>query len=220
MTTRACATDPYIGRVTRTRRAFDSLSSAAAFAAGTSSENGWLFWLAERNGERISLSDVRAQYLSAGASGNGTDRHQTRYRFWTGLLDVARKRTQLHAGVSPSTDSWIAAGAGFAGVHYWYRIRQHDSGVYLDPKGPSAENNREIFDSLKARREPIEDRLARTGDSKNGRKRCAIGVSLPGGYSDAETTWLATQERMADAMARLEAVFKPHLDAAVSSARR
>ena len=102
------------------------------------------------------------------------------------------------------------------------RIRQHDSGVYLYFEGPSAENNREIFNSLKARRETIEDGFGDrlTWDSKNGRKRCAIGVSLSGGYSDAETTWLATQERMADAMARLEAAFKPHLDAAISSGGR
>jgi hypothetical protein len=110
---------------------FDSPSSAAAHCAGTSAENGWTFWMADRDGELVSLKDIRTQYLGAERNGSGSDRPQARHQYWSSLLELARSKTELHARVSPTTDSWISAGAGYSGVHYIYETRQHDGGIHL-----------------------------------------------------------------------------------------
>jgi hypothetical protein len=56
------------GRLECGDKVFDSPSAAAIHCAGTTAENGWSFWLAERDGERISLRDIRTQYAGAEAS--------------------------------------------------------------------------------------------------------------------------------------------------------
>lgn len=52
----------------------DSPSSAACRAAGTAAENGWEFWLVERDGERLSLKDVRTQLTGSSVSGSSPER--------------------------------------------------------------------------------------------------------------------------------------------------
>ena len=54
-------------------------------------------------------------------------------------------------------------------------------------------------------------------DHREGRKRCSVGVVLPGGgYRDPEQGWSAIQDRMVDAMGRLETAIRPKLLTAAS----
>ena len=209
------------GRLECRSKAFDSPSSAAAHCAGTSSENGWTFWMADRDGELVSLKDIRTQYLGAERGGSGRDRHEARRLYWSSLLELAKGRTELHARVSPSTDSWISAGAGYSGVHYIYETRQHDGGVHLYLEHSSAEINHRIFDALSRHREAIEEGFGRplSWDAKPERKRCSIGLQLDGGYADDADTWVEAQTQMIDAMIRLAEVLSPFLRSAVNSAR-
>src|SRR5215218_5722118 len=56
---------------------------------------------------------------------------QIRRRFWTQLLEMAKQRTKLHAGVSPPDELWIGTGAGKSGLAFEYVVMQHGSGVEL-----------------------------------------------------------------------------------------
>lgn len=209
------------GRLECGAQVFDTPSPAAVHCAGTSAENGWTFWMADRDGELVSLKDIRTQYVGTEQNGAATDRHEARRRYWNALLDLARSKTDLHAGVSPSTDSWVSAGAGYSGVHYIYETRRHDGGVHLYLENPDAEVNHRIFEALAQHREAIEAAFGGplSWDAKPGCKRCAIGASLPGGYADVSDTWPESQPRIIDAMIRLCEAMSPHLDTAVSAAR-
>ncbi|MGI8728415.1 MAG: DUF4268 domain-containing protein, partial [Solirubrobacteraceae bacterium] len=200
---------------------FGSPSAAAAYCAGTAAENGWTFWMADRDGELVSLKDIRTQYLGAAREGRDTDRHRGRYGYWSSLLELARERTQLHARVSPTKEAWIAAGAGYSGVHFMYEIRRHDGGVHLYLEHASAAVNHGIFEALARDRAAIEERFGGplSWDAKPGRKRCSIGLLLSGGYADDVAEWPNTQSQMVDAMIRLADTLTPHLASAVASAR-
>jgi hypothetical protein len=150
------------------------------------------------------------------------ERHDIREAFWAGLLERARERTRLHAGISPSTDSWISAGSGTSGVRFMYSIRQRDSGVHVYLERPSAEENHALLRALEEHREEIEVAFGGSldWDHREGRKRCSLGVVLEGGgYREPEERWVAIQDRMIDAMCRLEPAVRPHLAAATSVLR-
>ena len=62
------------GRLEYLDEVFDSPSGAAKRAAGTVAENGWTFWFAERDGERVPLKDIRTQLVTAAADESTTGR--------------------------------------------------------------------------------------------------------------------------------------------------
>jgi hypothetical protein len=140
------------------------------------------------------------------------ERHDLREAFWAGLLERAADRTRLHSAVRPNKDSWLSAGSGRSGVHFTYLIRRHDAGVYLQLEGSNQAQNHAVFDRLFADRDRIESEFGgpMKWDKVEGRKRCVIGVDLPGGgYQDDSDSWPAVQDEMVDAMVRLEKVFRP-----------
>jgi hypothetical protein len=142
------------------------------------------------------------------------ERHDFRETFWTSLLPRARERTNLHAAISPSTDSWVSAGSGHSGVHFLYVIRQHDASVQLNIEREDAAENERIFDTLSEQRSEIEAEYggALEWSRVEGRKRCRIGVTLPdGGYRDDKKRWPEIQDTMVDAMVRMERALKPRL---------
>jgi hypothetical protein len=214
----ATATVTGEGRLDCAGETFGTLSAAAVHAAGTKAENGWTFWLAERDGELVTLRDIRMQL--AGASGRDADRHQMRRRYWASLLPIAGEITPLHNRVSPGPDTWIQAGAGWSGVHYIYETRQHAGGVKLYLEHRQAERNHAVFAFLHQRRDQIEERFGGplVWNAKPDVKRCSVGVQTEVGYADPESDWPDTQRQMALTMVRLVAALEPHLAAAVESA--
>jgi Domain of unknown function (DUF4268) len=139
---------------------------------------------------------------------------QIRRRFWTQLLENAKQRTKLHGGVSPTDRLWSGTGAGKGGLSFNYTITQHDSGVelYID-RGRDSEDNRRIFDSLAAHKDEIENiyqgRLE--WQPLEGKRACRIRQRFElGGYQDKER-WPEIQDKMIDAMVRLERALKPHI---------
>jgi hypothetical protein len=142
------------------------------------------------------------------------ERHDLREAFWAGLLERAGSKTRLHSAVRPNKDSWLAAGSGRSGVHFTYLIRRHDAGAYLQLEGSNQAQNHAVFDQLLAERRAREAEFGGQlkWDKVENRKRCAIGVDLSdGGYQDDPDSWPEIQDRMADAMARLETVFRPFI---------
>ena len=141
------------------------------------------------------------------------ERERQRYRFFEGLLEHAKQRTQLHANISPSKDTWVAAGAGIGGVAFHYGVRQRDARVELYIDTPDGEKNQRIFEALSLKKEGIEEVFGfpLVWDTKEGRRVCRIHKTFAtGGYRD-EDSWEAVHEELAEAMAKLEASLKPHL---------
>jgi hypothetical protein len=144
--------------------------------------------------------------------GELAEREVLRRRFWTGLLDRAKSKTGLHANRSPSTDSYISAGAGKYGLSYNYTIRKHDASVELYIDRGDGETNKEIFDGLMASREQIEEKFGKPLEWKRleGKQACRIMKTIDvGGYRDDEKEWPKIQDTMIDAMIQLEKALTP-----------
>jgi len=135
-----------------------------------------------------------------------------RQAFWQGLLERSSGKTELFSNVSASQDSWLAAGSGIGGDHYSYKIRQHSSAVqFVLDRGKAS--NKARFNWLQERREELE----RVYGGPLGWHRCDdlkksyLMEEFEGGYRDDVEQWPAIQDRMIDAMARLEKAVRPHM---------
>ena len=141
------------------------------------------------------------------------ERERMRYRFFEGLLEHAKSKTQLHANISPSKHGWVGAGAGIAGVGFNYVVRQRDARVELYIDTLDSDENQRIFKALFLKKERIEGAFGSPldWDTKEGRRACRIQKTFAtGGYRD-ENDREAVYEELADAMAKLESALKPHL---------
>jgi len=138
---------------------------------------------------------------------------QLRYRFFETLLELAKSRTQLHANVSPSKDTWIAASAGIAGLAFCYvvGVRQARVELYIDTT--SGDRNRRYFEALLLKKDMIEGVFGSSLDwlRLEGKRACRIKKTYTtGGYRD-EGTWNDACQELAVAMAKLESAIRPHL---------
>jgi hypothetical protein len=161
-------------------------------------------------------ADGRAEEGSAGGSKDKKavpERYDIRERFWTGLLEVAKEKTALHANVSPGQYNWVGAGSGTRGLGFNYAVREHGTQVelYIDRGKDSDAENQRIFEELVGRREEVEAAFGDTLEWQrlDGRRACRIRYVIDvGGYRDPEK-WAEIHEVPADAMARLEKAMKP-----------
>ena len=140
------------------------------------------------------------------------ERSNLRWKFWQGLLEVARSKTKLHSNVSPTEYHWISTGAGIGGVSYNYVIRQHAGTVEVFFGLKDANANKRMFDELHSHKAEIEESFGEAlswerMDGKLGSK-VAYYVEV-GGYQDPESTWNLAQNALVDAMIKLERSVKP-----------
>jgi len=139
--------------------------------------------------------------------------HVLRLEFWGQLLEQAKKRTSLHARISPSKDNWVGAGAGKTGLAFNYLIRMSDAQVELYIDQGEAEANKRIFDRLFASKEQVEEDFGGPLEWQrmDDRRGCRIRHLLTlGGVADRDR-WSEIQEAMIDAMVRLEKALKPQV---------
>ena len=89
--------------------------------------------------------------------------HVLRKRFWTGLLEHAKKKTSLHADSSPSIYNHVSTSAGLPkGFVLAYYVREFESDVclYIDhDKNPGGEGNTAILEILRNSKDKIEEAL-------------------------------------------------------------
>jgi hypothetical protein len=145
------------------------------------------------------------------------ERYDIRKKFWTGLLEVAKKKTELHANINPRPYGWIGAGSGKRGLGLNYVVREHDTSVELYiARGADAEaENKAIFDELFAQKAAIEQAF---GDGLEwqrlpGKLACRVRKVIDlGGWRDAER-WPQVYEATAEAMSRFEKALKPAISA-------
>lgn len=141
------------------------------------------------------------------------ERYAIRYKFWSGLLERAKNKTKLHAGISPSQYSYIQTSAGKNGIKYNYDIRKHDAMVELYIDRGNEEENEEIFNKLYASKNSIEQDFGEALEwlYLENKRACRIIKTINiGGYRDDESKWPEIQDAMIEAMIRLErALRKP-----------
>src|SRR5262249_1437459 len=138
-----------------------------------------------------------------------SDRYLLRRHFWETLLERARQKTKLYSTLSPTDYSWIAFASGARGVSFQNSITQHAATTELvidRGKGSEAEN-RAILDQLKKHKVEIEREFGGWLDwyEPEGVRLCRIIHEVKiGGYRDPEAKWPEIQDKVIDAMVRLE----------------
>lgn len=144
-------------------------------------------------------------------------RHSERIQFWKGLLEVANKKTELHAGRSPTKENSIAGPSGVFGINFNYVVLEHEARVEVwiaRGTGKGAEN-KAIFQKLFDQRDDIERAFGDKLDwqSLEGKDACRIQTTtIIGGYRDPDK-WPTIYEWLTDKMAALERAFQPRIDA-------
>lgn len=143
------------------------------------------------------------------------EREKSRYRFFAGLLERAKPKTQLHANISPGKHNYVAAGAGITGVTYLYGVRQRDARVELYIDTPDPAKNRQIFNTLKSHQVEIESVCGFHPEwvDPQGTRACRILKTFESGGWRTEDTWELVYEDLTEAMARLERALAPRLRA-------
>ncbi len=141
--------------------------------------------------------------------------HVKRMNFWTQLLERASSVTQLHGNVSPSKDSWLAAGAGKAGMGWSYSVTKDHGSVELciDRGADKKDETDRIYSKLLKQKDTIEKAFGEEliWDRQDGRRVCRIkSLSSTGGLKDVDG-WPEIQDDMIDRMTRLESALRGHL---------
>ena len=145
------------------------------------------------------------------------ERQILRRRFWTQLLELAQKKTSLHANTSPNISNRIGAGAGKSGLRFGYLIQRHTSDIelYIDRGKDAGSETEEIFNTLQEAKDRIEEAFGEPlkWQRFESKRACRIGKQFTlGGYRDDEEKWEEIQEAMIDGMIELEKAFRPHIN--------
>ncbi|WP_164155265.1 DUF4268 domain-containing protein [Sandarakinorhabdus rubra] len=138
------------------------------------------------------------------------ERHDLRYRFWEGLLSRAKGRHSVHANRSPTKDTWLSGSIGVAGFSISYATRQYNNSVYI-----WIANDKAAFDKLAEQKDAIEAEFGSPLEWTETQGVLGRGISFPqdGGYRSDPTEWPGIQDRMIDAMIRLDRVMRPRIQA-------
>jgi len=145
------------------------------------------------------------------------ERYFIREHFWSQLLEQAKRKTKLHANISPTQHSWLGTSSGKPGLYFNYVLRKNEAQVelYIDRGKEREKENKEIFDTLFNHKDEIEKAFGEPLEWQKleGKRGCRIRKTiLVGGYRDKEETWPKIHEAMVDAMVRLEKSFMPHIN--------
>jgi hypothetical protein len=124
---------------------------------------------------------------------------------------MAKRKTKLHANASPTDYTWVAVGAGLAGLTYQYSITQHANAVELVIDRGNDADNKTLFARLRKHKAEIERTFGQTLEWYNlsGVRLKRIRHVQEGGYREAGDEWPAIQSRMVDTMIKLEKSIRP-----------
>jgi hypothetical protein len=137
-----------------------------------------------------------------------SERHILRYRYWEGLLALAKTKTPIHANRNPTKDNWISGGIGRTGFSLNYVVREHDNQVelWIGHGAGQKERNKRAFEALLQQKTAIETDF---GDELNweelpDRDGSRVSFRMQGGFRSPQDEWSAIQETQVDAMVRLD----------------
>jgi len=140
-------------------------------------------------------------------------RHILRKEFWSKLLEKAKQKTNLHINITPNIYSWLGAGGGKAGIGYNYVVtnKYGKCEIYFD-KGKDYEKpniNKLRFDSLHKYKKQIEKKFGGklNWERLDNARASRISIKFEGVGLGNKERWDKLQEKMIDAMIRLERAF-------------
>jgi len=143
------------------------------------------------------------------------ERYLLRKEFWTKLLEKANQKTNLFANISPVRYSWIATGAGKAGISYNFSVgnKYARCEIYLDAGKNSEELNKRRFEELFEKKEEIETMFGNhlnwiRLDEKRASK---ISFDFKEPILRNKEKWDGIQEQMIDTMIKLVDSTKSHI---------
>lgn len=143
------------------------------------------------------------------------ERHILRKEFWTKLLEKLNRRTDRFANISPAIYSWIATGAGKAGISYNFSVGNSYARceIYLDAGKDSGSLNKRRFERLKERKEEIERDFGNLLNWERLDEKRASRISF--GFEEPvlknKENWDSIQEKMVDKMVKLVEATKKHV---------
>lgn len=141
-----------------------------------------------------------------------SDRHELRLRFWEGLLEYAKTKTDIHANRKPTHDTWIAGGIGRTGFSLTYAARRTDCQVelWISMGAGQTGRNKAAFRALQAQKEAIEAEYGGRLDWQElpDSEGCRIREVFDGGYRSPPETWPSIYTVLSDAMIRLDRAFR------------
>ncbi len=136
------------------------------------------------------------------------ERHDLRLKFWEGLLEDAKTKTDVHANIKPTEGNWIQGSIGRAGFFLIYRVRKIDSQVelWIGLGSGKMAKNKAAFKALEAQKAPIEAEFGGplAWDELPENEGCCIRYVMDGGYRSPPEQWPAIYAALADAMVRLD----------------
>ncbi|TQD25664.1 DUF4268 domain-containing protein [Methanolobus vulcani] len=143
------------------------------------------------------------------------ERHKLRLEFWERMLEKMKGRTQLHSNKSPTKNYWLSTTAGRPGLSYIYNITKDAAsvGLYIDKGKDSEEINRQIFNIFHDKKDDIEANFGGPliWDVVEGRRYCGIRWDTYDSGLFNQDKWDSLQNKLIDAMIRLERAFKKHI---------
>ena len=145
------------------------------------------------------------------------ERYNIRKKFWTGLLEIAKTKTQLHAYRSPGQYYWLGGASGKKGLGFNYVVTEHTTRIelYIDRGQGTQAENKAIFDQLHAKKADIDVAFGQGLDWQrmDDMRASIIGHTIKfGGWRDPEK-WPKIQEATTDAMVSFEKALKPAIAA-------
>lgn len=145
------------------------------------------------------------------------DRHGLRLRFWQGLLEFAKTRTDIHANRRPTKDGWISGGIGRTGFSLIYSTRRDDSQVelWISFGTGQAAKNKQAFKLLEGQKATIEADFGAPLEWQElpEGEGCRIRYVIQGGYKSSLEQWPEIYAVMTDAMIRLDKAMRSRVAA-------
>jgi len=131
-------------------------------------------------------------------------------KFWSQFIDRSKLRTPLLVNRSTTGAQWISAGIGRSGFRLNITLTENVGQIRCFIRPGREEQNAAAFGALLAQKNTLEATFGGKldWDEVPGRLRRSIGVELLGGWASPETEWPEIQDRMIDALIRLEGALK------------
>jgi len=147
------------------------------------------------------------------------DRHGLRLRFWQGLLEFAKTKTDIHANRKPTKDGWISGGIGRTGFSLVYATRKDDSQVelWISLGAGQSAKSKQAFKQLEGHMKEIEAAFGEPLEWEElpNRDGCRIRHVIPGGYKSPQEQWPEVYAQLTDAMVRLDKALRSRVAALV-----
>lgn len=131
-------------------------------------------------------------------------------RFWAQVIDRSREKTPLLAGRRTTSGYWL--GISQSGLVFNFVLLKDEWRVecYIDFGKDSEERNLAAFKFLQGRQSTIEQAFGAQLDWQEleDSRACRICMTAPSGWRTPESEWPTLQDKMIDAMVRLEGAFR------------